>query len=188
MLIWYHWYIGRHLKRWKKRWFVLQDSTLYSFQKEKVNDANRLHFALPLTPMCIIMVYGRYMINQQRLLICVYSHRWNHLKYVCSSLVSWRLPFGLAPHHVFVMNRITQIVPIPLMFILLIWYSPWWLVQKQRKKVIWSWPLRALCQWCDCLHRLDSCNWSSDCYIAYQELARRGIHLCISSLVMVLVG
>jgi len=27
---------SRHLKRWKKRWFVLQDSTLYSFAKEKV--------------------------------------------------------------------------------------------------------------------------------------------------------
>lgn len=27
---------SRHLKRWKKRWFVLQDSTLYSFKKEKV--------------------------------------------------------------------------------------------------------------------------------------------------------
>lgn len=26
---------SRHLKRWKKRWFVLQDSTLYSFEKEK---------------------------------------------------------------------------------------------------------------------------------------------------------
>jgi len=26
---------SRHLKRWKKRWFVLQDSTLYSFKKEK---------------------------------------------------------------------------------------------------------------------------------------------------------
>jgi len=29
---------SRHLKRWKKRWFVLQDSTLYSFKKEKVYD------------------------------------------------------------------------------------------------------------------------------------------------------
>ncbi len=29
--------LGRHFKRWKKRWFVLQDSTLYSFKKEKVN-------------------------------------------------------------------------------------------------------------------------------------------------------
>jgi len=29
---------SRHLKRWKKRWFVLQDSTLYSFQKERVYD------------------------------------------------------------------------------------------------------------------------------------------------------
>ena len=27
---------GRHFKRWKKRWFVLQDSTLYSFKKESV--------------------------------------------------------------------------------------------------------------------------------------------------------
>jgi len=27
---------SRHLKRWKKRWFVLQDSTLYSFKKERV--------------------------------------------------------------------------------------------------------------------------------------------------------
>lgn len=26
---------SRHLKRWKKRWFVLQDSTLHSFKKEK---------------------------------------------------------------------------------------------------------------------------------------------------------
>jgi len=26
---------SRHLKRWKRRWFVLQDSTLYSFEKEK---------------------------------------------------------------------------------------------------------------------------------------------------------
>mmetsp|Transcript_19619 Transcript_19619/g.27499 ORF Transcript_19619/g.27499 Transcript_19619/m.27499 type:complete len:127 (+) Transcript_19619:23-403(+) len=30
---------SRHLKRWKKRWFVLQDSTLYSFKKEKSYDA-----------------------------------------------------------------------------------------------------------------------------------------------------
>jgi len=29
---------SRHLKRWKKRWFVLQDSTLYSFKKEKTYD------------------------------------------------------------------------------------------------------------------------------------------------------
>jgi len=29
---------SRHLKRWKRRWFVLQDSTLYSFKKEKVYD------------------------------------------------------------------------------------------------------------------------------------------------------
>lgn len=27
---------SRHLKRWKKRWFVLQDSTLHSFKKERV--------------------------------------------------------------------------------------------------------------------------------------------------------
>jgi len=26
---------SRHLKRWKRRWFVLQDSNLYSFKKEK---------------------------------------------------------------------------------------------------------------------------------------------------------
>jgi len=30
---------SRHLKRWKKRWFVLQDSNLYSFKKEKVYDS-----------------------------------------------------------------------------------------------------------------------------------------------------
>jgi len=30
---------SRHLKRWKKRWFVLQDSILYSFKKEKVYEA-----------------------------------------------------------------------------------------------------------------------------------------------------
>ena len=30
---------SRHLKRWKKRWFVLQDSTLYSFKKERVYDS-----------------------------------------------------------------------------------------------------------------------------------------------------
>jgi len=29
---------SRHLKRWNRRWFVLQDSTLYSFKKEKVYD------------------------------------------------------------------------------------------------------------------------------------------------------
>lgn len=29
---------SRHLKRWKKRWFVLQDSMLYSFKKEKCYD------------------------------------------------------------------------------------------------------------------------------------------------------
>ena len=29
---------SRHLKRWKKRWFVLQDSYLYSFKKEKEYD------------------------------------------------------------------------------------------------------------------------------------------------------
>jgi len=29
---------SRHLKRWKKRWFVLQDSTLYSFKKKMVYD------------------------------------------------------------------------------------------------------------------------------------------------------
>jgi len=26
------------LKRWRRRWFVLQDSTLYSFKKERVYD------------------------------------------------------------------------------------------------------------------------------------------------------
>jgi len=30
---------SRHLKRWKRRWFVLQDSTLYSFKKERVYDS-----------------------------------------------------------------------------------------------------------------------------------------------------
>ena len=29
---------GRMLKRWRRRWFVLQDSTLYSFKKERVYD------------------------------------------------------------------------------------------------------------------------------------------------------
>jgi len=29
---------SRHFKRWRKRWFVLQDSTLYSFKKERVYD------------------------------------------------------------------------------------------------------------------------------------------------------
>jgi len=30
---------SRHLRRWKKRWFVLQDSTLYSFKSEREYDA-----------------------------------------------------------------------------------------------------------------------------------------------------
>jgi len=30
---------SRVFKRWRKRWFVLQDSTLYSFKKERVYDA-----------------------------------------------------------------------------------------------------------------------------------------------------
>lgn len=30
---------SRHLKRWKKRWFVLQDSTLYSFKTERVYES-----------------------------------------------------------------------------------------------------------------------------------------------------
>ena len=29
---------SRYLSRWRKRWFVLQDSTLYSFKKEKSYD------------------------------------------------------------------------------------------------------------------------------------------------------
>jgi len=29
---------SRYLSRWRKRWFVLQDSTLYSFKKEKNYD------------------------------------------------------------------------------------------------------------------------------------------------------
>jgi len=29
---------SRVFKRWRKRWFVLQDSTLYSFKKERVYD------------------------------------------------------------------------------------------------------------------------------------------------------
>jgi len=29
---------SRMLKRWRRRWFVLQDSTLYSFKKERVYD------------------------------------------------------------------------------------------------------------------------------------------------------
>jgi hypothetical protein len=29
---------SRHLKRWRKRWFVLQDCTLYSYAQEKVYD------------------------------------------------------------------------------------------------------------------------------------------------------
>ena len=32
------WLAGRMLKRWRRRWFVLQDSTLYSFKKERVYD------------------------------------------------------------------------------------------------------------------------------------------------------
>ena len=30
---------SRVFKRWRKRWFVLQDSTLYSFKKERVYDS-----------------------------------------------------------------------------------------------------------------------------------------------------
>jgi len=29
---------SRHLRRWKQRWFVLQDATLYSFKQERVYD------------------------------------------------------------------------------------------------------------------------------------------------------
>ncbi len=142
---------GRHLKRWKRRWFVLQDHMLYSFKQKKVPMAAPRRCALDSTTSAPPPGAGRFTKTRRRSSTSAYfppsSRR--------------RRPRS-APTRSTCTSRPRS-------------SSAWWPSRRSRKRVRCAAqtsvsPAHARARAARAC-RLDSCNWSRRCVLQEPELA-----------------